>query len=98
MSSIPREALNTSASKPCVIGVASSALSALARAVTPVDRNIRRGDLVHYLGGGVAEHALGADIENLNDAFGVVAMLEKLALLKIAFCRAPALSSVSPPV
>jgi len=34
MSSIPREALNTSASKPGVIGVPSSTLKALARAIT----------------------------------------------------------------
>ena len=34
-------------------------------------RNIGRGDLVHDLGGRVAKHAFGADIENLNDAFGV---------------------------
>jgi len=34
MSSIPREALNTSASNPGVIGVPSSMLSALARAMT----------------------------------------------------------------
>src|SRR6202021_569850 len=34
MSSMPREALKTSASKPGVIGVASSRLSALARAIT----------------------------------------------------------------
>ena len=47
------------------------------------------GDLVHYVGGGVAQHALGADIEYLNDASLVVAILKKLALLKIAFCKAP---------
>ena len=33
--------------------------------------NIGRGDLVHHVGGRVAQHALGADIEDLNDAFGV---------------------------
>ena len=30
--------------------------------------NLGRGDLVHHFGGRVAEHALGADIEYLNDA------------------------------
>ena len=29
------------------------------------------GDLVHHLGGGVAEHAFGPDVENLNHAVGV---------------------------
>ena len=28
-------------------------------------------DLVHHLGGGVAEHPLGADVEDLDDALGV---------------------------
>ena len=72
MSSIPREALNTNASKPGVIGVPSSRLSAAA----PRDHflrigNVRRGDLVHHFGGGVSQHALGADVEDLNDALGV---------------------------
>ena len=31
--------------------------------------NVGRGDLVHHVGGRVAQHALGADIEDLNDAF-----------------------------
>jgi hypothetical protein len=30
--------------------------------------NVGRGDLVHDVGGRVAQHALGADIEDLNDA------------------------------
>ena len=30
--------------------------------------NVGRGDLVHHLGGRVAQHALGADVEYLNDA------------------------------
>ena len=30
--------------------------------------NVGRGDLVHHFGGRVAQHALGADIEYLNDA------------------------------
>jgi hypothetical protein len=53
MSSIPREALKTSASKPGVIG------------------NVGRRDLVHHFGGGVAQHPLGSDIEDLDDALGV---------------------------
>ncbi len=31
--------------------------------------NIGRRDLVHHVGGRVAQHALGADVEDLNDAF-----------------------------
>src|SRR5690606_1433574 len=31
-------------------------------------RNVGRRDPVHHLSSGVAEHALGADIENLDDA------------------------------
>ena len=33
--------------------------------------DVGRRDLVHHFGGRVAEHALGADIEDLNDALGV---------------------------
>ena len=33
--------------------------------------NVGRGDLVHHFGGRVAQHALGADVEELNDAFFV---------------------------
>ena len=43
MSSIPREALNTSASKPGVIVVPSSALKALARAITSCGSEMSAG-------------------------------------------------------
>ena len=43
MSSMPREALKTSASKPGVIAVPSSALSALARAITSCGSEISAG-------------------------------------------------------
>ena len=33
--------------------------------------NVGRRDLVHHLGGCVAQHALGADVEDLDDALGV---------------------------
>ena len=72
MSSIPREALKTRASKPGVIGVPSSTLSALARAISFLRiGNIGRRDLVHHVGGRVAKHPLGADVEDLNDALRV---------------------------
>ena len=34
-------------------------------------RDVRRCDRVHHFGGGVAEHPLGAHVEDLNDALGV---------------------------
>ena len=72
MSSIPREALNTSASKPGAIGVPSSRLSALARATTSCGSEMSAGrDRVDHLAGGVAQHPLGADVEDLDDALGV---------------------------
>ncbi len=33
--------------------------------------NVGRRDLVHHFGGGVAQHALGADVEDLDHAFRV---------------------------
>ena len=64
MSSMPREALKTSASKPGVIGVASS----MAQRFGARDHFLRIGnvggsDLIHHLDGRVAQHALGADVE-----------------------------------
>ena len=72
MSSIPRDALNTRASKPGVIVVPGSTLSAAARAIS----FLRIGDvgwreLVHHFGRRVAEHPLGADVEDLDDALRV---------------------------
>ena len=43
MSSMPREALNTSASKPGAIGVPSSRLNALARAITSCGSEMSAG-------------------------------------------------------
>ena len=55
-----------------MIGVASSTLSALARAISFLRiGNIGRRDLVHHFGGRVAKHPLGADVEDLNDALRV---------------------------
>jgi hypothetical protein len=85
MSSIPREALNASASKPGVIGVPSSTLSAFFGI-----GNVGRGDLVHHVGGGVPQHPLGADVEDLNDALRVgrdtreVGAVENRALQRLA--------------
>ena len=72
MSSMPREALKTSASKPGVIGVASSRLKCFgARDHFLRIGNVGRSDLIHHLDRRVAQHALGADVEELNDAFFV---------------------------
>ena len=46
MSSIPREALKTKASKPGVIGVPSSMLNALARAITSCGSEMSAGVMV----------------------------------------------------
>ena len=72
MSSMPREALNTSASKPGVIGVSELDAQRLgARDHFLRIGDVGRRDLVHHLGGGVAQHPLGADVEDLDDALGV---------------------------
>ena len=48
----PRVALNTKASKPGVIAVESSILSAVARAISSCGLgNVGRGDLIHHFGG-----------------------------------------------
>ena len=57
--------------------------------------NIRRRDLVHHFGRGVAQHPLGAHVEDLDDALRIGGDARKIALLKIAFCSAPAFSSTS---
>ena len=68
MSSMPREALKTSASKPGVIVVPSSSAQGLgARDHFLRIGDIGRRDLVHHVGGGVAQHPLGADVEDLDD-------------------------------
>src|ERR1700688_4666848 len=71
MSSMPREALKTKASKPGVIGVESST-----QGLGPRDHflrigNIGRRDLVHDVDGRVAQHAFRADVEDLDDALRV---------------------------
>src|ERR1700730_4719276 len=71
MSSIPREALNTRASKPGVMGGASSTLSSLAPGISSCGSEVGRRDLVHHIGSGVAQHPLGADVEDLSDTLRV---------------------------
>ena len=72
MSSMPREALKTSASKPGRNRRAELDAERLgARDHFLRIGDVGRRDLVHHLGGGVAEHPLGADVEDLDDALGV---------------------------
>ena len=66
---MPREALNTRASKPGVIGGGQFQAQRLgARDHFLRIGNVGRRDLVHHVGGRVAQHALGADVEDLDDA------------------------------
>ena len=72
MSSIPRAALKTSASNPGAIGVAEfDAQRAGARDHFLRIGNVGRRDLVDDFGGRVAQHPLGADVEDPDDAFRV---------------------------
>ena len=72
MSSIPREALKTSASKPGRDrGAELDAQRLGARDHFLRIGDVGRRDLVHHVGGRVAQHALGADVEDLDDALRV---------------------------
>src|SRR4029079_7912836 len=96
MSSIPREALNTNASKPGLIGVPSSALSALARAITSWGSEMSAGVIWFITSAAVYPRIRCAPpLKIWMTPLASVAMLEKLALLKIALWSAPALSNTS---
>src|SRR6187399_3292866 len=96
MSSMPRDALKTSASKPGVIGVASSRLSAAARAITSCGSEMSAGVILFITSAAVYPSMRSAPTLKIwMTPFSSVAMLEKLALLKIALCNAPASSSAS---
>src|SRR5476649_980277 len=71
MSSMPRDALNTNASNPGAIGVPNSRLNAVARAITSFGSEMSAGVIVFVTSAAVAQHALGADVEDLNDALRV---------------------------
>src|ERR1700722_15774225 len=91
MSSIPREALNTRASKPGVIGVPSSTLSALARAISSCGSEMSAGVILFITSAAVKPSIRSAPTLKIwMTPLASVAMLEKLALLKIALCSAPA--------
>src|SRR5471032_845661 len=96
MSSIPREALNTRASKPGVIGVPSSTLSASARAITSWGSDMSAGVILFITSAAVYPSMRSAPTLKIwMTPFASVAMLEKLALLKIALCSAPAFSNAA---
>src|ERR1039457_5200328 len=72
MSSIPREALKTSASKPGVIVVASSALNSPARAITSCGSEISAGVILFITSIAVeANLPLAADVEDLKNALRI---------------------------
>src|SRR4029077_10289248 len=96
MSSIPREALKTRASKPGVIVVASSMLSALARAITSCGSEMSAGVLMFITSAAVYPSIRSAPTLKIwITPPASVAMLEKFGLLKIARCSAPVLSRVT---
>ena len=66
---MPRDALKTSASNPGVISVSQLQLSAAARAISSCGSEISAGVILLIdVGGGVTQHALRADVENLDHA------------------------------
>src|SRR5665213_2266216 len=92
MSSMPRDALKTRASKPGVIGVDSSRLRAWARAITSRGSEISAGgDLVYHLNRGVAQHSFGADVEQLNDALLVGGDAREVCAVKDRVLQRPRL-------
>ena len=51
--------------------------------------NVSRGDLVQDIGGGIAQHALGADIEYLNDALLVGGDTRKVGAVENRVLQGP---------
>ena len=79
-----------------MIGVPSSTLSALARTITSCGSEISAGVILFMTSAAVYPSIRSAPTLKIwMTPLASVAMLEKLALLKIALCNAPALSSES---
>src|SRR6202022_724250 len=96
MSSMPREALKTRASKPGAIGVPSSTLSALARTMTSCGSEMSAGVILFTTSAAAYPSIRSAPTLKIwMTPWASVAMLEKLALLKIALCNAPVVSRAS---
>ena len=53
--------------------------------------NVGRGDLVHHFGGRIAQHALGADVEDLNDALLVGGDAREVGAVEDRALQAPRL-------
>ena len=88
--------MKTSASKPGAIGVPSSTLKALARAITSSGSEMSAGVILFITSAAVYPSIRSAPTLKIwMTPFASVAMLEKLALLKIALCSAPVLSRAS---
>src|SRR5687767_15022422 len=91
---MPRDALKTRASKPGMIGVFNSMLSALARAMSSCGSDMSAGVLLFSTSAAAYPSIRSAPTLKIwMTPFASVAMLEKLALLKIALWRAPVVSS-----
>ena len=87
---MPRDALNTSASKPGVIGVDSSALSSRARETISSGSEMSAGVILFTTSAEAYPSMRSAPTLKIwITPLVSVAMLEKLALLKMAACRAP---------
>jgi hypothetical protein len=84
---MPREALKTRASKPGVIGVASSRLRAMARAMTSCGSEMSAG-VIWFTTSEASKPSMRSapTLKSCIKPFSSVAILEKLALLKIACC------------
>src|ERR1700687_5433374 len=96
MSSMPRDALKTSASNPGAIGVPSSTLSALARMMTSCGSEMSAGVILFTTSAAAYPSIRSAPtLKICITPFASVAILEKLALLKIALCKAPVVRSAS---
>jgi len=58
-------------------------------------RNVRWCDCVHHFGGRVAQHPLGADVEDLNDTLRVSGDTREIFTVENRALQAPALSNAS---
>ncbi len=92
MSSMPREALKTSASKPGVMrGPELDAQRLGARDHFLRVGKVGRGVLVHDLGCRVAQHAFCADVENLDDALRVGGDTREVGAVEYGVLQGPGL-------
>ena len=93
---MPRDALNTSASNPGVMVVPNSTLSARARTISSCGSEMSAG-VIRFMTSSatVAEHALGADVEDLDDAFRVGRDAREVGAVEDRALEGAAVSSAS---